>query len=66
MGGEGDVSAPSFTSIGSKHSSSHGVNYGGVTITMNFPAGNYDPQKIKDAVREVITHDNIRKHAVSQ
>ena len=65
-GGEGDVSAPSFTSRVGKQGSSQGVNYGGVTITMNFPAGNYDSQKIKDAVREVISHDNIRKHAVSK
>jgi hypothetical protein len=66
MGGEGDVGAPSFTSRAGKQRSSQGINYGGVTITMNFPTGNYDPQKIKDAVREVISHDNIREHAVSK
>jgi murein DD-endopeptidase MepM/ murein hydrolase activator NlpD len=66
-GGEGDVGTPVY-GIKGMHQNSNGVaiNYGGVNITMNFPQGNYDTQKIKDAVRDVISYDNIRKHAVSK
>ena len=67
MGGEGDVPGSTFTTLkGRKTGRVESVNYGGVNITMNFPQGDYSPQKIKEAVREVLVDDNIRKHAVSK
>lgn len=68
MGGEGDVPATTFSNVKSVGSarSERSINYGGVTITMNFPAGNYNKEEIKAAVREVLSYDNIRKHAVTK
>jgi murein DD-endopeptidase MepM/ murein hydrolase activator NlpD len=66
-GGEGDTAATVNGVVNNKnlgHASS--INYGGVNITMNFPAGTYNKEEIKSAVREVISYDSIRKHAVSQ
>lgn len=65
-GGEGDVSAAVNGTVNGKHSANGAsINYGGVNVTMNFPAGNYNKEEIKQAVREALSYDSIRKAAVS-
>ena len=63
-GGPGLVGAPEAP-LRTAQSSGSSVNYGGVSITMNFPEGTYNKAEIKEAVREVFQDDNLRKHAVS-
>ena len=66
-GGEGNTSA-TVNGMVNNGNSGYGssINYGGVNIAMHFPEGTYNKEEIKNAVREVISYDNIRKHAVSK
>lgn len=67
VGGEGDVPATTYSNVKAQRAGTgQTINYGGVTVTMNFPAGTYNKTEIKEAVREVLSYDNIRKHAVSK
>lgn len=65
-GGEGDVAASVNGTVNNKNlPNGTSINYGGVTVTMNFPAGNYNKQEIKQAIHEALSYDSIRKAAVS-
>ena len=63
-GGPGPTGGPEYTSRKAREED-RSINYGGVSITMNFPEGTYNKAEIKEAVREVVSENNIREHAVS-
>lgn len=64
-GGEGLVSATQPMNKGRGGHEAHGINYGGVHVTINLPEGKYDANEIARVVKHSLEQDKIREKAVS-